>query len=176
MGFRDIEERLRILESKLSRLFGRPTEMSWGDVSDKPPTFPPSDHTHTAADIDSGTLSTSRLPTIPVSKGGTGASTKAAAQAALGIPFAQAAGVIAAASVGSGATRNVTVTFPVGRFTQPPVVTPGPTAPGAIDRWTSLLEVTKDSCAIAIGNSWSAAIDIGAHWHAVQMTSGSGSG
>ena len=34
-----------------------------------------SSHNHSASDITSGTLSTSRLPTIPVSKGGTGRTT-----------------------------------------------------------------------------------------------------
>lgn len=41
-------------------------------------------HNHSASDINSGTLSTDRLPTIPVSKGGTGATTAAAALTALG--------------------------------------------------------------------------------------------
>lgn len=42
-------------------------------------------HKHTATDINSGTLSSDRLPVIPVSKGGTGASDPSQARANLGI-------------------------------------------------------------------------------------------
>lgn len=44
----------------------------------------PSSHNHSASNITSGTLSSDRLPTVPVSKGGTGATTAAAALTALG--------------------------------------------------------------------------------------------
>lgn len=44
-----------------------------------------STHKHAAADITSGTLSSDRLPTVPVSKGGTGATSVAAARTALGV-------------------------------------------------------------------------------------------
>jgi hypothetical protein len=37
--------------------------VDWTEVQNKPSTFPPSSHTHSAADITSGRLSTSRLPT-----------------------------------------------------------------------------------------------------------------
>ena len=43
------------------------------------------DHKHEAEDIASGTLSSSRLPTVPVSHGGTGATTAAQAQINLGV-------------------------------------------------------------------------------------------
>lgn len=43
------------------------------------------DHKHAATDITSGTLSTDRLPTIPITKGGTGAATAAGALTNLGI-------------------------------------------------------------------------------------------
>jgi hypothetical protein len=42
-------------------------------------------HSHSASDITSGTLTIARLPTIPISKGGTGASTPEAALANLGL-------------------------------------------------------------------------------------------
>lgn len=42
-------------------------------------------HTHSAADITSGTMSVSRLPTITVAKGGTGATTAAQARVNLGV-------------------------------------------------------------------------------------------
>lgn len=43
-----------------------------------------SSHTHAAGDITSGSLSSDRLPTVPVAKGGTGAATAAAARTNLG--------------------------------------------------------------------------------------------
>lgn len=43
------------------------------------------DHTHSASDIDSGTLSSDRLPTVPVAKGGTGATSASSARTNLGI-------------------------------------------------------------------------------------------
>lgn len=42
-------------------------------------------HKHSAADITSGTMSISRLPTITVAKGGTGATTAAQARVNLGV-------------------------------------------------------------------------------------------
>ena len=42
-------------------------------------------HKHSAADITSGTMSVSRLPTITVAKGGTGATTAAQASVNLGV-------------------------------------------------------------------------------------------
>lgn len=43
------------------------------------------EHTHSAADITSGTMSINRLPTITVAKGGTGATTVAQARVNLGV-------------------------------------------------------------------------------------------
>lgn len=45
----------------------------------------PSSHNHAASAINSGTLSTDRLPTVPITKGGTGATTAANARTNLGI-------------------------------------------------------------------------------------------
>jgi hypothetical protein len=39
--------------------------IDWTDIQNRPSTFPPSPHTHDAADIISGRLSASRLPTSP---------------------------------------------------------------------------------------------------------------
>lgn len=44
-----------------------------------------SSHNHSASNITSGTLSSDRLPTVPITKGGTGATTAAAALTNLGI-------------------------------------------------------------------------------------------
>ena len=42
-------------------------------------------HTHAAEDVSSGTFNSARLPTVPISKGGTGATTAAKARTKLGI-------------------------------------------------------------------------------------------
>lgn len=47
------------------------------------------EHTHSASDITSGTMSVSRLPTITVAKGGTGATTAAQARVNLGVDISQ---------------------------------------------------------------------------------------
>ena len=47
------------------------------DVTDFPSTMPPSAHKHAAGDITSGTLDSARLPTVPLTKGGTGQTTAA---------------------------------------------------------------------------------------------------
>ena len=46
-------------------------------------------HTHSAADITSGTMSINRLPTITIAKGGTGATTAAQARVNLGVDISQ---------------------------------------------------------------------------------------
>ena len=45
----------------------------------------PASHNHAASNITSGTLSSDRLPTVPITKGGTGATTAAGALTNLGI-------------------------------------------------------------------------------------------
>lgn len=55
-----------------------------GNITDFPATMPPSAHTHNASDINAGTLDSARLPTVPVAKGGTGATTAEQARAILG--------------------------------------------------------------------------------------------
>ena len=47
------------------------------------------EHTHSASDITSGTMSINRLPTITVAKGGTGATTAAQARVNLGVDISQ---------------------------------------------------------------------------------------
>jgi hypothetical protein len=41
-------------------------DVDWTEVQNRPPTFPPSPHTHNAADITTGRLSASRLPTSAI--------------------------------------------------------------------------------------------------------------
>ena len=59
-------------------------------------------HNHSASNINSGTLSADRLPTVPVSKGGTGATTAAGARNALGL--GNTTGAVPVANGGTGAT------------------------------------------------------------------------
>lgn len=59
-------------------------------------------HNHSASNINSGTLSTDRLPTVPISKGGTGATTAAGARNALGL--GNTTGAVPVANGGTGAT------------------------------------------------------------------------
>lgn len=44
------------------------SSVPWSGVAGKPSTFTPSSHTHSAADITSGTLGVDRLPSIPATK------------------------------------------------------------------------------------------------------------
>ena len=55
------------------------------DISDFPTSMTPTAHNHAAGDINSGTFSSDRLPTVPLTKGGTGATTAANARTNLGI-------------------------------------------------------------------------------------------
>ena len=59
-------------------------------------------HNHSASNINSGTLSADRLPTVPISKGGTGATTAAGARNALGL--GNTTGAVPVANGGTGAT------------------------------------------------------------------------
>ena len=47
------------------------------EVTDFPATMPPAAHEHAAGDITSGTMDADRLPTVPLTKGGTGQTTAA---------------------------------------------------------------------------------------------------
>lgn len=59
-------------------------------------------HNHSASNINSGTLSADRLPTVPISKGGTGATSAAGARNALGL--GNTTGAVPVANGGTGAT------------------------------------------------------------------------
>lgn len=64
----------------------------------------PTSHNHSASDINSGTLASDRLPTVPLSKGGTGATTVAGARNALGLGNTN--GAVPIANGGTGATSK----------------------------------------------------------------------
>lgn len=59
--------------------------------------FAPRAHEHSARDVTSGTLDPFLLPTVPVARGGTGATTAEGARAALGVDAAIAAAIASAA-------------------------------------------------------------------------------
>lgn len=46
----------------------RADAVDWSGVENKPSTFPPASHTHSASDITSGTLNASRIPNLAISK------------------------------------------------------------------------------------------------------------
>lgn len=91
------------------------------------------------------------------------------------LPFAQAAGNASyAGTVGVDASVTVSVTFPTGRFTQPPIVT----ASSNNSRITMAVSaVTTTGFTLAFGNrSGASATTIAATWAAVQMSSASAAG
>ena len=65
-----------------------------------------SSHNHAASNITSGTLSSDRLPTVPIAKGGTGATTAAAALTNLGAAAASHTHNYAGASSAGGAATS----------------------------------------------------------------------
>lgn len=69
--------------SSIDKLFA--TRKSNKDLEDDIKTLSKAEHKHSASDINSGTLSADRLPTVPVSKGGTGSTTAAEARTKLGL-------------------------------------------------------------------------------------------
>lgn len=93
-------------------------------------------------------------------------------------PFAQAAGsVTGLAAIAAGAGTTTAITFPVGRFTVPPIVT---VTVFTSTRLTPAIVVvpTTTGCSVRLEN-WTAAQAsgvIGFAWHAVQMTSGAAEG
>lgn len=103
---------------------------------------------------------------LPVSNGGTGATTAAAAKTNLGIPFAMAAGT----ATPSGGDY-VTVTYPSGRFSDAPIITAISSGAGSISKFGILFSNNTASSVTLQGQQiWPI------HWHAIQMTSSSAAG
>lgn len=90
-----------------------------------------------------------------------------------GIPFAMAAGLVASVS-GS----FVTVTFPSGRFSVPPIVTAQmhSGAGGAIGQSVMVTNVTKTGFITRIARESGVLVAAGVFWNATQMASGAAAG
>lgn len=91
-----------------------------------------------------------------------------------GVPYAQATGKVDL-STGSGTTVTATVTFPVGRFSVPPVVLSEPytSVPGSCASGPS--SITASSFVLAFYRTGST-VSTSVFWSAVQMTSSSAYG
>lgn len=72
-------------------------------------------HTHAAEDVSRGTFNSDRLPTVPISKGGTGATTAAKARAKLGITPANI-GAMDASKLITVYNVNIALTNGVGTY------------------------------------------------------------
>lgn len=92
--------------------------------------------------------------------------------------WASASGTVPSASVGADATVTTAVTFPVGRFTSPPVVIASAVAGAASYLYVSVESVTTTSFVLrrSVGAERGSGFSLGAAWQATQMTAGSASG
>lgn len=126
-----------------------------------------------ADDVTSGAL--------PLARGGTGVSAAsiAALKAALGIPFAEAAGSVTAPAGSTIVTNvqyaNVAVVFPVDKFTVPPIVSLGGAGNGgsvATGGFTGPASVTATGFVGRVISFSTSALPAGGvlHWQAKQMT------
>ena len=99
----------------------------------------------------------------------------AGVRAALGIPFAMAAGIVADVSLDPNGFADTTVTLPSSRFSVAPVVVPGNV--GA-SRSTEVMvtSVTTTSFIVRRDSASSLTRTVGVSWTATQMTSGSATG
>lgn len=78
----------------------------------------PATHNHSASQINSGTLSADRLPIIPITKGGTGASTVEDVRTNLGISFLTAATTVYVSTSGNDTSGNGTSGAPFRTITK----------------------------------------------------------
>jgi hypothetical protein len=94
----------------------------------------------------------------------------------LGLGFAMAAG-ITTINMGGTAGATLAVTFPVGRFTQPPVGS-AVVAAGSANYFASIASVTAAGFTLYCSHrdSTTTSTAILCHWTAVQMTPSSGAG
>ena len=99
------------------------------------------------------------------------------------MPYAQAAGKVASPGGGSSSGNiywdaSVVVTLPAGRFSRPPIITAAVDigSTGGVSAGCSISNVTTTSFTIRMNRVGSAPTGFTAHWHAVQMKSGSAEG
>lgn len=117
---------------------------------------------------------------LPISQGGTGSTTQTDAKTALGIPFAMAAGTVTVTATASNA-GSATVTFPVGRFTQRPVVFSAITQTTAGNTQSYVaraagITATGFTQNIITANGSTNTATVTVDWIAVQMTSTNAAG
>ena len=87
------------------------------------------------------------------------------------LPVSMAAGTVTLSF--SGAPASASVTFPTGRFTQPPIVT-ATLAVAGLGISLSATSVTATGCTIGGSSSYTGSVPV--QWVAVQMTATSGAG
>jgi hypothetical protein len=91
------------------------------------------------------------------------------------MPFAFSAGTVAVLT--SGGAGGVTVTYPVGRFTQTPIVTVATDSPVFYDPFGMVTSPTSSSFIFRVRQTQTtAAATVVGYWTAIQMTSASASG
>ena len=146
-------------------------------------------HTHAGTDITSGTIAAARLPAATVATAGAveratqdevneGADTTRYVSPATLRNRAYAPYAVAAGQASISATPYTTVTMPVGRFTQPPMVVVRVISSGSGQVLTSWSNGVVGAAnfgigTISLGGAWTAGV---IQWQAIQMTSASGQG
>lgn len=140
------------------------------------------DATHVSVDLGDRVITAYRPGSVPAPAGasvrvlvGSGvaevvSSTGGGASGAA-LPFSMSAGTVTLSF--SGAPASASVTFPAGRFTQPPVVT-ATLGVGSLGISLSATSVTATGCTIGGSSSYTGSVPV--QWVAVQMTSTSGTG
>lgn len=92
------------------------------------------------------------------------------------VSWAQAAGAVTSGSIAGGATAAMTVTFPPGRFTQPPIVTATVRSGAAGQRGVSVSDSTTSGMTVYLFNGATGPIINSVGWIAVQMSASNASG
>lgn len=81
----DIREQIGSLSSEIENKANASHTHTKSEITNFPTSMTPTAHNHSASDINSGALGSDRLPTVPVTKGGTGATSASAARTNLGL-------------------------------------------------------------------------------------------
>ena len=93
--------------------------------------------------------------------------------------YAEAAGIATYASAiapGAGSSPNLSITFPAGRFTQPPIVTFSITATQLNAAFNGPITTSGFGVRLYNWSTVSSTAGTQVHWHAVQMSSTSAAG